>query len=64
MNYLKYNEYLDSNYLSSDFYTDEEMEMLKDYYQRENVEIEIKSDELPFWNVTIWDILTQIIKTN
>ena len=29
--------------------TDEEMEMLKDYYQRENVEFEVKSDEeLPF----------------
>ena len=49
MNYLKYNEYLDSNYLSSDFYTEEEMEMLKDYYNRENVEFEIKQDEeLPF----------------
>ena len=48
MTNLHYNEYLDSNYLSSDFYTDEEMEMLKDYYQKENVEIEVKSDELPF----------------
>ena len=49
MTNLKYNEYLDSNYLSSDFYTDEELEMLKDYYQKENVEFEVKSDdELPF----------------
>ena len=48
MNNTQYNEWLDTNYLSSDFYTDEEMEMLKDYYQRENVEIEVKSDELPF----------------
>lgn len=48
MNNTQYNEWLDSNYLSSDFYTEEEMEMLKDYYQKD-IEIEVKSDEkLPF----------------
>ena len=44
MTNLKYNEYLDSNYLSTDFYTEEEMEMLEKYY-KDTIQNE---DDLPF----------------
>lgn len=44
-----YNEWLDANYLSAEYPTEDEMKMLEDYYKRENVEIEVKSnEELPF----------------
>ena len=32
-NYIEYNEWLDENYLSAEYPTDEEMEMLKEYYK-------------------------------
>ena len=49
MTNLKYNEWLDVNYLSAEYPTEEEMEMLKEYYKIENVEFEVKSnEELPF----------------
>ena len=46
MTNLKYTEWLDVNYLSAEYPTDEEMEMLKEYYKKD---IEKEEDEkLPF----------------
>ena len=44
MKNYEYEDWLDENYLSAD-YTDEEMEMLKEYYKNDNF---YNKDELPF----------------
>ena len=43
-NYIEYNEWLDENYLSAEYPTDEEMEMLKEYYKNDDY----KNEQLPF----------------
>lgn len=46
MTNIHYNEFLDSNYLSADIFTEDEMKMLEKYYRDENI---LKEDEeLPF----------------
>ena len=44
MTNLKYNEWLDANYLSADYPSDEEMKMLEKYY-KDTIQNE---DDLPF----------------
>ena len=43
-NYIEYNEWLDENYLSAEYPTDEEMKMLKEYYKNDDY----KNEQLPF----------------
>ena len=42
--YTDYNDWLDENYLSAEYPTDEEMEMLKEYYKNDSFDYK----DLPF----------------
>ena len=45
MNNTQYNEWLDVNYLNAEYPTEEEMEMLEEYYKHD---IEKEDEKLPF----------------